>query len=96
MIVCILTSVNAYGRNGMGSDAVAVYRQMPETMRDAVSHICVLNACSHSGLVDEAQAIFNEIDIKNVKIISTMVSSSLPTRILLALVIMLYWFRLIA
>jgi hypothetical protein len=83
-------SVNAYGRNGMGSDAIAVYRQMPEKMRDAVSHICVLNACAHSGLVDEAQAIFNEIDVKSERIISTMVSSSLPERILFALVIMLY------
>jgi hypothetical protein len=89
MIVCIFFSVNAYGRNGMGSNAVALYRQMPEKMRDTVSHICVLNACSHSGLVDEAQAIFNEIGIKSKRIISTMVSLSLPERILFALVIML-------
>jgi hypothetical protein len=74
MIVCVFISVNAYGRNGMGSDAVALYRQMPEKIRDEVSHICVLNACSHSGLVDEAQAIFNEIDIKSERVISTMVS----------------------
>jgi hypothetical protein len=80
----------------MGSDAVALYRQMPQTMRDAVSHVCVLNACSHSGLVDEAQAIFNKIGIKSERIISTMVSLSLPERILFALVIMLYLFRLIA
>jgi pentatricopeptide repeat protein len=80
----------------MGSDAVAVYRQMPEKMRDAVSHICVLNACSHSGLVDEARAIFNEIDVKSERIISTMVSLSLPKHILFALARVLYWFRLIA
>jgi pentatricopeptide repeat protein len=90
MIVCILFSVNAYARNGMGIDAIALYRQMPEKMRNAVSHICVLNACSHSGLVDEARAIFNEIDVKSEKIICTMVSLSLPTRILLILTIMLY------
>jgi hypothetical protein len=89
-------SVNTYGRNGMGSDAVAVYRQMPEKMRNAVSHVCVLNACSHSGLVDEAQAIFNEIDVKCERIISTMVSLSLVKRILFTLIIMLHWFRLIA
>jgi pentatricopeptide repeat protein len=82
-------SVNAYGRNGMGSDAVALYRQMPEKMRNTVSHICVLNACSHSGLVDEARAIFNEIDVKSEKIISTMVSLLLPKRILFTLAIML-------
>jgi pentatricopeptide repeat protein len=74
MIVCIFFSVNAYARNGMGSDAVALYRQMPVKMRDEVSHVCVLNACSHSGLVDEAQNIFNEIDIKSERVISTMVS----------------------
>jgi hypothetical protein len=74
MIVCVFISVNAYGRNGMGSDAVALYRQMPEKIRDEVPHICVLNACSHSGLVDEAQAIFNEIDIKSERVISTRVS----------------------
>jgi pentatricopeptide repeat protein len=82
-------SVNAYGRNGMGSSAVALYRQMPEKMRNVVSYICVLNACSHSGLVDEARAIFNEIGIRSEKVISTMVSLSLPERILLALVITL-------
>jgi hypothetical protein len=90
MIVCIFFSVNAYARNGMGSDAIALYRRMPEKMRDTVSHVCVLNACSHSGLVDEAQAIFNEIDMKSERIISTMVSSLLPERILFAMVIMLY------
>jgi PPR repeat len=90
MIVCIFFSVNAYARNGMGSDAIALYRRMPEKMRDTVSHVCVLNACAHSGLVDEAQAIFNEIDMKSERIISTMVSSLLPERILFAMVIMLY------
>jgi pentatricopeptide repeat protein len=73
-MVRIFFSVNAYARNGMGSDAIALYRRMPEKMRDVVSHICVLNACSHSGLVDEAQAIFNEVDVKSEKVICTMVS----------------------
>jgi hypothetical protein len=85
MIMCMFFSVNAYARNGMGSDAVALYRQMPEKMRDAVSHVCVLTACSHSGLLDEAQNIFNEIDIKNERVIATIVSLSLPTRILFTL-----------
>jgi pentatricopeptide repeat protein len=89
-------SVNAYARNGMGSDAIALYRQMPEKMRDEGSHVCVLNACSHSGLVDEAQAIFNEIDVKSEKVICTMVSYSLPKLMLLRLAITLHWFRLIA
>jgi hypothetical protein len=96
MIVYTFFSVNAYGRNGMGSDAVGLYRQVPEKMRNAVSHVCVLNACSHSGLVDEAQAIFNEIDVKSEKVMCTMVSSSLPKRLLFTLARVLYWFRLIA
>jgi hypothetical protein len=82
-------SVNAYARNGMGSDAVALYRQMREKMRDEVSHICVLNASSHSGLIDEAQAIFNEISIRSERVICTMVSLSLPQCFLFTLAIML-------
>jgi pentatricopeptide repeat protein len=73
-MMCMFFSVNAYARNGMGSDAIALYRQMPEKMRDEGSHVCVLNACSHSGLVDEAQTIFNEIDITSEKVMCTMVS----------------------
>jgi hypothetical protein len=95
-MVRIFFSVNAYARNGMGSDAIALYRQMPETMRDVVSHVCVLNACSHSGLVDEAQVIYNEIDKKSKRVISTMVSYSLSKRMWFTLAIMLHWFRLIA
>jgi hypothetical protein len=57
----------------MDLDAITLYRQMPAKMGDAVLQICVLNACSHSGLVDEAQAIFNEIDMKSERVISTMV-----------------------
>jgi pentatricopeptide repeat protein len=89
LIVCIFALVNAYARNGMGSDAVALYRQMSEKMRDAVSHVCVLNACSHSGLVDEARAIFNQIDVKSERIICTMVSYSLSARIVFELAFML-------
>ena len=65
--------VNAYGRNGMGAEAVDIYRQMPEVMRNRVSHVCVLNACSHAGLIDEARSIFNNIETKTVQIITVMV-----------------------
>ena len=67
--------VNAYARNGMGSDAIAVYQEMPEHIRDQVSHICVLNACSHAGLIDQARSIFSSIRMKTGNIVGTMVRS---------------------
>ncbi|CAF1489739.1 unnamed protein product, partial [Rotaria magnacalcarata] len=38
--------INAFGLNGMGSQAAELYREMPNNLRDHVSQICVLNACS--------------------------------------------------
>ena len=67
--------VNAYARNGMGSDAINVYREMPKHVRDQVSHVCVLNACSHAGLIDQARSIFSEIRMKTGNIVGTMVRS---------------------
>ena len=67
------TLVNAYGRNGMGTEAINLYRQMPENCLDSITHICILSACAHSGLVDEARTIFNEIKIKNEKVMAAMV-----------------------
>ncbi|CAF2269847.1 unnamed protein product, partial [Rotaria magnacalcarata] len=66
------TMINAFGLNGMGSEAIQLYKQMPNYLRDEVSHICVLNACSHSGLVHEARNIFDEITFKTEKIITIM------------------------
>ncbi|CAF4551595.1 unnamed protein product [Rotaria magnacalcarata] len=57
----------------MGSQAAELYREMPNHLRDHVSQICVLNACSHAGLLHEAQTIFNEISVKTESIITTMV-----------------------
>jgi pentatricopeptide repeat protein len=57
----------------MGLEAIKLYRQMPKSLYDEVTHICVLNACSHSGLLDEARSIFHEIPLKTEKIITTMV-----------------------
>ncbi|CAF1955902.1 unnamed protein product [Rotaria magnacalcarata] len=65
--------INAFGLNGMGSDAIQLYKQMPNHLRDEVSHICVLNACSHSGLLHEARNIFDEIIFKTEKIITVMI-----------------------
>ncbi|CAF2255410.1 unnamed protein product, partial [Rotaria magnacalcarata] len=65
--------INAFALNGMGSQAVELYREMPNNLRDHVSQICVLNACSHAGLLHEARTIFNEISLKTESIITTMV-----------------------
>ena len=73
----IFISVNACARNGMGFDAVELYRRMPEKIRDTVSHVCVLNACSHAGLLNEARIIFDGINDKSEKVVATMVRSLL-------------------
>ncbi|CAF5195612.1 unnamed protein product [Rotaria magnacalcarata] len=65
--------INAFALNGMGTQAVELYREMPNNLRDHVSQICVLNACSHAGLLHEARTIFNEIYLKTESIITTMV-----------------------
>jgi hypothetical protein len=41
----------------MGIQAVELYRQIPKEFLDEVTYICILNACSHSGLVDEAPQV---------------------------------------
>ncbi|CAF5146837.1 unnamed protein product, partial [Rotaria sp. Silwood1] len=64
--------INGFGLNGMGSEAIELYRQMPNNLHDEVSHICILNACSHSGLLHQARSIFNEISLKTEKIVTVM------------------------
>ncbi|CAF0902753.1 unnamed protein product [Adineta steineri] len=65
--------INAYGKNRMGLEAIDLYRKMPNNLRNEISYICILNACSHSGLLDEAYSIFNEISHKTQQVITTMV-----------------------
>ncbi len=59
----------------MGIQAVELFRQVPLDMVNAWIYVCVLNACSHSGLIQEAREIFNEIPInqKTNRIYTTMV-----------------------
>ena len=57
----------------MGVQAIELYRQMVPESIDEIAHICVLNACSHSGFVDEARSIFQNIQIKTASIFTTMV-----------------------
>ncbi|CAM4827283.1 unnamed protein product [Rotaria magnacalcarata] len=72
-IISYNSMINVYARNGMGYEAIDLYNKIDENIRDKISHICVLNACSHSGLIDQAQMIFNKIEKKSVEIITTMI-----------------------
>ncbi len=57
----------------MGLQAIELYRKMPSELIDEVTYICVLNACSHSGLIHEARSIFRNIETKTDQIYGTMV-----------------------
>ena len=57
----------------MGLEALDLYRQIPVHLHDAVLYVCILNACSHSGLRNEAYSIFNKISNKTDIIVTTMV-----------------------
>ena len=57
----------------MGTQALELYRQMSQSLINEVTYICVLNACSHCGFVDQARSIFHNIQGKTSSIYSTMV-----------------------
>ena len=69
--------VNAYGLNGKGVEAIELFNRIPAKMIDNYIYVCVLNACSHSGLIDEGENIFNSIpqEQKTEKIYTSMVSN---------------------
>lgn len=73
MPIVLLILVNAYGLNGRGIDAVDLYHQMSNNKHDEISHIAVLNACSHAALIERAHSIFDKIDNKTERIYTTMV-----------------------
>ncbi|CAF3883915.1 unnamed protein product [Rotaria sordida] len=85
----LVFEVNGFGLNGMGSEAIKLYREMPNNLRNEVTHICVLNACSHSGFLHEAQNIYNVISFKTEKIVTVMVCLSILF-IILAMIILYY------
>ncbi|CAF0981598.1 unnamed protein product [Adineta steineri] len=65
--------INSYGLNGMGSEAIELFNKMPSKLILEESYVCVLNACSHSRLVEQAQKIFSNIKNKTENICTTMV-----------------------
>ncbi|CAF4440561.1 unnamed protein product, partial [Rotaria magnacalcarata] len=64
---------NSYGLNGMGMQAIALFHQIPREFLHEATYVCALNACSHSGLVSEARLIFKNIEMKTMRIYSTMI-----------------------
>ena len=71
--VSVYVAVHSYGLNGKGPQALELYCRMPPAFVNEITHICVLNACSHAGLLAEARPIFNKIAAKTVKIYTAMV-----------------------
>lgn len=61
----------------MGSEAVDLYWKVSKNIRNEITQICVLNACSHAGLIDQARVIFDQINSKTERIFTTMVKSML-------------------
>ena len=53
--------VHAYGLNGKGPSALELYRTIPREMINDQTRVCILNACSHSGLLAEARSVFDDI-----------------------------------
>ena len=72
-----LSIVNAYGLNGKSLQAIELYEQIPARFINEVTYICILNACSHSGLVDKAVSIFDKIEMKTVRIYTVMVKQNI-------------------
>ncbi len=58
----------------MATQAIELFHQIPSNLILESTYVCILNACSHGGLVDEARSIFSKINNKTEKIYVTMVS----------------------
>ena len=53
--------ISGYGQNGNGKEAIELFNQMEneKIQPDSITFVSLLNACSHSGLVDDAFYYFN-------------------------------------
>jgi hypothetical protein len=59
----------------MAADAVELYHRMPRELIVEKIHVCVLNKCSHSGFLNEARSIFQNIQVKDKWTYTAMVRS---------------------
>jgi hypothetical protein len=59
----------------MGKEAIELFHRTPVDVLDEWIYVCVLNACSHSDLIDNAQNIFERIpnERRTEKIYTTLV-----------------------
>ena len=62
----------------MGIAAVELFHEIPANMVNDWINVCVLNACSHSALINEARQIFQNIpkDKRTEKIYTAMARES--------------------
>ncbi|KAL2344351.1 hypothetical protein Fmac_005636 [Flemingia macrophylla] len=61
--ICFTSMINAYARNGMGKEGIAVLEAMIERglKPDEVTFLCALTGCNHTGLVEEGRVIFDSM-----------------------------------
>ncbi|KAA8539995.1 hypothetical protein F0562_026687 [Nyssa sinensis] len=59
-VVTWTSMISAYGKNGQGCNAVALFSKMKDlgVTPDSIAFVSVLSACSHAGLLDEGQYCF--------------------------------------
>ena len=57
----------------MAIEAIDLFHRIPSEYLKESTYVCVLNACSHSGLVNEARLIFSNVQRKTERIYCTMV-----------------------
>ncbi|XP_019094439.1 PREDICTED: pentatricopeptide repeat-containing protein At3g26782, mitochondrial-like [Camelina sativa] len=65
-IFCWTSIINGYARNGMGRECLEMLREMDQKnlIPDEVTILSVLSGCSHSGLVEEGELIFDSLESK--------------------------------
>ncbi|KAM3190030.1 hypothetical protein ACQJBY_068327 [Aegilops geniculata] len=60
-LICYSSMISALGMHGRGKDAIAVFNELCDNGfdPDEICFVSVLNACSHTGLIDEGRRYFN-------------------------------------
>jgi pentatricopeptide repeat protein len=58
--------MSGYAQRGQGQEALSCFRRMQGEglSPDAITFVCLLSACGHSGLLDEAQMQFGNMSVK--------------------------------
>lgn len=59
-VVSWTSMISAYGLNGQGRDAVALFAKMQDSglIPDSIAFVSVISACSHAGLLEEGRYYF--------------------------------------